>query len=41
MLYISKIKYKDYSALVEKEQKNQSKIVKIFNNVFNFNKKYK
>ena len=44
MLYISKYKYKGYSALVDddkKDKKNEYKIVKIFNNFFNFNKKLK
>ena len=44
MLYISKTKYKDYSALVEKDKKDKKseyKVVKIFNNFFKFNKKIK
>ena len=41
MLYISKRKYKNYSPLVDKDKKNQSKIVKIFNSIFDFNKKFK
>ena len=44
MLYISKTKYKDYSALVEKDKKDKKSeynVVKIFNNFFKFNKKIK
>ena len=45
MYYISKTKYKDYSVLVDKNDKKEDKggyqIVKIFNNFLNINKKLK
>ena len=45
MYYISKNKYKDYSVLIDKNNKNGEKggyqIVKIFNNLLNINKKLK
>ena len=44
MLYISKSKYKDYSALVEKDKKdkkNEYQVVKIFNKFLGLNKKIK